>query len=90
MLYTILFRQGELSFVSGGTLKGWTLATYAPKVNKPVLLVNGEFDMSQDLAVKPYFDHLPKVKWIHLNDCSHMPFYEIPDKYIEIIKDFLE
>jgi L-proline amide hydrolase len=33
---------------------------------------------------------MPKVKWIHLDQSSHMPFWEEPERYFEAVTEFLE
>jgi pimeloyl-ACP methyl ester carboxylesterase len=45
--------------------------------------------MSQDFVVKPFFDRIPKVKWVTLENSSHLPMWEERDRYIEIVRDFM-
>jgi pimeloyl-ACP methyl ester carboxylesterase len=54
-----------------------------------VLLINGSYDEAQDVCVAPYFEKIPRVKWITFSESSHMPHYEERDKYMKVVGDFL-
>jgi len=46
-------------------------------------------DIAQDFVVKPFFDEIPKVKWVTLEASSHTPFLEEPARYMQIVGEFL-
>jgi len=46
-------------------------------------------DIAQDFVVKPFFDNIPKVKWVTLEASSHTPFYEEPGRYMKLVGEFL-
>ncbi len=59
------------------------------QIKVPCLLINGEVDECHDTCVKPWFKGIAKSKWISLDGCAHMAHLEKPDKYSEIVEDFL-
>ncbi|KAJ6602662.1 proline iminopeptidase [Mycena vulgaris] len=72
-----------------GALKGWSIVDRLDQVTVPCLIINGRFDISQDFVVKPFFDKIKKVKWVTLENSSHLPMWEERDRYIEIVRDFM-
>lgn len=55
----------------------------------PTLIINSVDDEAQDDCVAPFFKEIPKVKWVQFAKSSHMPFYEEPDRYAQVVGDFL-
>ncbi|KIJ44351.1 hypothetical protein M422DRAFT_168665, partial [Sphaerobolus stellatus SS14] len=53
------------------------------------LVINGRYDLSQDFVVEPFFHKIPLSKWITFENSSHMPFWEEPERYMQIVGDFL-
>ena len=45
--------------------------------------------MAQDVAVAPFFEKIPKVRWAHFSGSSHMPYWEEPERYYRIVGQFL-
>lgn len=72
-----------------GTLKGWDVTPILHKITQPSLIINGRYDMAQDIAVSPFFEKIPKAKWVHLSQSSHMPYWEEPERYYQILGQFL-
>ena len=59
------------------------------KINVSTLLINGRYDEVQDVAIQPYFERISKVKWITLENSSHMGHFEERERYMEILSSFL-
>lgn len=59
-------------------------------IKQPCLLINGQFDATLDFCLKPWFDGIPKVKWVKIPDASHMFHSEQPDKFIDVVWEFLK
>ena len=59
------------------------------RINASTLLINGRYDEIQDIAVAPFFEHIPKVKWVTLEKSSHMGQFEEREKYLEVLARFL-
>ena len=89
-LVLTLSRNGPSEFTVIGSLKSWTVEEEVKKITVPTLLINGEYDEAQDICVAPFFRNIPKVKWVTLQGGSHMPHVEVPDKYMQVVLDFLE
>ncbi|KAJ6631203.1 hypothetical protein B0H10DRAFT_712324 [Mycena sp. CBHHK59/15] len=70
-------------------MKEWTVVDDLHKISVPTLLINGRYDDAQDVAVVPFFDKMPKVKWIQFAESSHMPFFEEKERYFEVVGNFL-
>lgn len=73
-----------------GSLKDWEGWKEARRIESEVLLMNGRYDEVQDVAVEPWFAGIKKVKWVALEGSSHMAMWEERERYIEIVKAFLE
>ena len=73
-----------------GPLSGWTIVDGLHKINVPTLLLNGRADMAQDFVVQPFFDRVPKIKWLTFEKSSHVPMWEEREKFMEVVEHFLE
>ncbi|KAJ7727389.1 proline-specific peptidase [Mycena metata] len=81
--------NGPSEFTVTGTLKTWTVIEDLHKIDVPTLLINGRFDEAQDVSVNPFFQKIPKVKWVQFAESSHMPLFEENERYLQVIGDFL-
>lgn len=61
----------------------------AHKINVPTLLLNGRYDQAQDSSIKPYFERIPRVKWVQFNESSHTAHFEEHERFIEVVGEFL-
>lgn len=55
----------------------------------PTLLTNGGHDEAHDVTMKPYFENIPKVKWVQFAKSSHLAHEEERDRYMTYVADFL-
>lgn len=55
----------------------------------PTLLINGKHDEVRDTCFEPWFRTIPKVKWVTLQNASHMSHWEERDRFIELCGAFL-
>jgi pimeloyl-ACP methyl ester carboxylesterase len=67
----------------------WTIVDRLHLINVPTLLINGRYEQADDAAMGPYFANIPKVKWVTLEQSSHMPFYEEKERYMKLVEGFL-
>ncbi|OSX62093.1 hypothetical protein POSPLADRAFT_1143690 [Postia placenta MAD-698-R-SB12] len=72
-----------------GEYKTWDVRDKLHQVLVPTLVINGRADYMQDIVCAPFFERIPKVKWITLEKSSHMPFWEERERYMEIVDHFL-
>ena len=84
-----MYRNGPSETYITGTIKDWTVEERLKDVQVPVLLVNGDDDEAQDECVEPYFWGLEKVRWVRIPGASHMSHVEQPEKYFEVVSQFL-
>lgn len=82
-------RNGPSEFHIIGTLKNWSIVEELHKILQPVLILNGRYDEAQDACVAPYFNLIPKAKWVTFEESSHTPQWDERERYIQVIGDFL-
>jgi L-proline amide hydrolase len=81
--------NGPNEFFCIGSLRSWSIVDRVHSIEVPTLLISGEFDEATPATVQPFFDEIPDVRWAVMADASHMPFVEHPDRYDELVTDFL-
>ena len=72
-----------------GSLKTWSVIDDLDKINVPTLLLNGRYDEVPDVAVEPYFQHIPKVKWVQFAHSAHVPQLEETERFMGVVGNFL-
>ncbi|CRG87025.1 L-amino acid amidase [Talaromyces islandicus] len=87
MAYKHMYGPSELTCT--GILKDWDTAPVASQIQAPTLLVNGQHDEVGDLAVQPFFDTIPRVRWVTLDGASHMAHIEVRRRFMEVLSRFL-
>lgn len=70
-------------------MKSWDIADQLHAITQPTLVLNGRYDMAQDSIVAPFFERIPKVKWVQFSESSHMPYWEEPERHFKIVGSFL-
>lgn len=65
-------RYGPSVLKLNGSLLGWTGISRLSQVTVPTFAYNGEFDTSRDGSQEPYFELIPRVRWITFQNGSHM------------------
>ena len=79
---------GPYFFQCTGTLRDWDRMDALETVDTPVLLVHGEHDyIVPELAARAR-DRLPDATLAFFPGCSHMPFFEAPDQYLQALCAF--
>jgi pimeloyl-ACP methyl ester carboxylesterase len=72
-----------------GNQRDWSAVESAKKITVPSLVINGTDEGATDEAVKPFVEGIKGSKWIKFKKSSHMPMYEEPERYFEVISEFL-
>ncbi|OTB00901.1 hypothetical protein M426DRAFT_15005 [Hypoxylon sp. CI-4A] len=85
---------GPSVFDCSGSLRssGWTSIPRLPQITAPTLVYNGEYDTSHDISQKPFFELIPRVRWITFNGRSHMCHLDgdgLSKRVLEVVGDFL-
>lgn len=85
-VFTRMF--GPYFFQCTGTLRDWDRMDALETVETPVLLVHGEHDyIVPELAARAR-DRLPNATLAFFPGCSHMPFFEAPQQYLDALLAF--
>ncbi|KAF5318368.1 hypothetical protein D9758_018954 [Tetrapyrgos nigripes] len=85
-----LIRWGNTDWNIIGTMKGWSAVEIAHQITAPTLLLSAPLDEVQDAAVRPWFSTIPKVKWVELQQSTHLAQFEEPERYAEVVSQFLK
>ncbi|PBK92101.1 alpha/beta-hydrolase [Armillaria gallica] len=67
-------------FTMSKRLKDWSVIDVLHNVTCPTLLLSAPQDEMWESAVRPFFLNIPQCKWVELQNSSHVPMYEDPDK----------
>ncbi|KAL0578641.1 hypothetical protein V5O48_003341 [Marasmius crinis-equi] len=70
-------------------LNDWSVIPDLHKVSCPTLLISSPNDEMWEPAVRPFFLNIPKCKWIDIENATHLPMYEDPEKYFNVLINFL-
>jgi len=73
-----------------GELKDWDVSDKLHLIRQPTFVINGTQDISQDFVNIPFFRSISRVKWITLENTSHLPMWEAREKYNKLIEEFLD
>ncbi|KAH8895195.1 proline-specific peptidase [Thozetella sp. PMI_491] len=83
--------NGPSLLVRNGSLLGWTSIPRLPRITAPTLVYNGEYDTSHDIGQIPFFELIPRVRWITFANGSHMCHVEghLRDRVLKVVGGFL-
>lgn len=79
---------GPYFFQCTGILRDWDRMDALEGVQTPVLLVHGEHDYIVPELAAMARDRLPNATLAFFPGCSHMPFFETPDQYLDALCAF--
>ncbi|KAM7219596.1 Alpha/Beta hydrolase fold [Rhypophila decipiens] len=80
---------GPSEFQITGSMKDMVLWQDAHQIEVPVLILNGRYDEVMDRCLDPWFKEIPNVKWIQLDNSSHLGMYEEQERFAELLGKFL-
>lgn len=78
--------------VPGGSMLGWTSIPQLPQIIAPTLIYNGEYDTSHDISQEPFFELIPRVRWVTFPNAGHMCHLEgggLRERVLRVVGDFL-
>ncbi len=81
---------GGQVFKCDGHLKHWDRTADLEHIHVPVLIVHGEHDEIIPECAALAHQHFPYSEFKLFRHCSHMPFYEAPDEYQQVLRTFLD
>jgi proline iminopeptidase len=81
--------QGPNEFLYTGNLKDWSRIPDMHRLRKPCLVVVGQHDEITPACAMRMHQVLPNAEIAVFQNSSHTPFYEEPERYFEVLSDFL-
>ncbi|KAI6088521.1 proline-specific peptidase [Hypoxylon rubiginosum] len=84
-----LTMQGPSEFVITGSFKDWEGWKFGHEIEVETLLLNGKYDEMTHACIEPWFRTIPKVKWVTLENSSHMGHFEDRQRYMKLCGSFL-
>lgn len=80
---------GPNEYTPMGTLKDYDVTEQLKDIKEPTLVVNGGNDLCTPYIAKYMYDRIPNSKWELYRTCRHMCFVEDNDRYVEMMKEWL-
>ncbi|KAF4618969.1 hypothetical protein D9613_010079 [Agrocybe pediades] len=74
---------------NGGNNKDWSVVPILHQILSPTLLLHSPTDLVHEIAMQPFFERIPKVKWVEFYNSSHLAQFEEPERYFKVVSDFL-
>ena len=84
-----LYMQGPNEFVITGTFKDWDITDRLGEIDVPTLVTSGRHDECTPRQAEIVHRGIRGSEWVVFEDSSHMQFAEEPDRYLEVLDDFL-
>jgi len=81
--------QGPNEFVIVGTLKDWDITGRLGELDVPTLVTSGRYDECTPMQAEIVHRGIPGSEWVVFEESSHMQFAEEPERYLEVLDDFL-
>jgi L-proline amide hydrolase len=82
--------NGPSEFYTVGSLKGWSVIDRLPRIAVPTLVISGQHDEAAPVAVRPFFELIPDVRWQIFAESSHMPHVEETERFLSVVRRFLD
>jgi L-proline amide hydrolase len=82
--------NGPSEFHVVGTIRDWDITERLGDIDVPTLLLSGRHDEATPRIVGEIRDRVPNVQWVLLEESSHLPHVEEPERFIAAVAGFLE
>jgi len=82
--------NGPSEFHVVGTLKDWDIIPQLGKIRIPTLVTSGRYDEATPLIAETVHQGIPGSEWVIFEHSSHMAHAEEPDRYIQVLDQFLD
>lgn len=80
---------GHNEFTPTGTLSGYEVTDQLHMIETPCLVTNGQEDLCSPFIAKTMVDALPNAEWALFANSRHMPFVDEHEKYVDVLKAWL-
>lgn len=81
--------NGPSEFHVVGTLKDWDVTPRLAEIRAPVLVTSGRHDEATPLIAGTVQQGIPGPEWVIFEQSSHMAHAEEPERYVQVLGDFL-
>jgi proline-specific peptidase len=82
--------QGPNEFVITGSLKQWDISDRLGEIDAPALITAGAHDEFTPVQAEALHAAIPGSELVTFENASHMQFVEEPERYCELVAEFLE
>ncbi|CAA9541158.1 MAG: Proline iminopeptidase [uncultured Thermomicrobiales bacterium] len=82
--------NGPSEFHVVGTLKEWDIVDRLGEIDAPTLVTSGRFDEATPEIAGTVHRGIPGSEWVLFEESSHTPHAEEPERYLEVVADFLD
>lgn len=82
--------NGPTEFHVIGSLRDYTIEDQLPRIDVPTLVISGRHDEATAAVVRPYVELIPGARWELFEDSSHVPHLEEPERFMAVLKGFLD
>lgn len=80
---------GPNEFTPLGTLKDFDVTKQLKDIKEPALIISGGNDLCTPYIAKYMYDRIPDARWELFRTCRHMCFVEKTEKYIQLLKEWM-
>ncbi len=80
---------GPNEFTPTGTLRDFDVTADLGRIDVPVLITSGGYDLCTPYIAKVMHDAIPGSRWVLFRECRHMSFVEDNDGYCALLKEWL-
>ena len=81
--------NGPSEFHCIGTLRTWDVTPRLGEITIPTLVISGRYDEATPKISKEVSDAIPGAEWVLFEESSHMPHEEEPERFRQVVGDFL-
>ncbi len=81
--------NGPNEFYCIGSLRTWSVVGRLGAINVPTLVLSGRYDEATPETLAPFVTEIAGARWEVFDESSHMPFVEEPERYLEVVNEFL-
>jgi proline-specific peptidase len=87
-VYQTMLGSGE--FILTGPLKDWDIVNRLGEIQVPSLVLGGRYDEATPSITQTVHQGIPGSEWVIFEESSHMPHLEEPERYREVVSNFLD
>jgi len=84
-----LTMNGPNEFSVTGNLKDYDRVGRLKEITQPSMFICGRYDEGTPEATEIYHRALPGSELVVMENSSHMPMLEEPEKYLEVVREFI-